>query len=245
MRVPAVMLVVLVQAGATGRSAAQGGPPLETDDPGTPGVGHVELNISVEAEREAGRTVYDAPHIDANVGVGARFQLKVEVPWRIGTARAEPARTGIGNVVVGVKWRFAEPGNLAVSTYPQVTFGSSERARADDLAEPGSVFLPVEIAWHRGPLSLGAEVGYEVGQGDSELVFGLALARTVGRFIELLGECHGAGTEFSELGMLCGTGLRWELGQAVSALAAVAVGVAGSQATRPDRRWYTGAQLRW
>jgi len=55
--VPAVVLVVLVQTAA--RAPAQGRTALETDDPGTPGAGQVELNLSVEAEHEAGRTVYD------------------------------------------------------------------------------------------------------------------------------------------------------------------------------------------
>jgi hypothetical protein len=143
------MRLVLLQTGAAMRLAAQGGPPLETDDPGTPGPGHVELNVSLEAEREGGNTVYDVPRLDANVGVGSRIQLKAEVPWRIGTAEGERGRSGIGNVVLRLKWRFAEGRSLAVSTYPQVTLGGSDHARAADLADPTAVFLPLEIGWHR------------------------------------------------------------------------------------------------
>jgi len=32
--------------------------PLETDDPETPGAGHVELDIALEAEREGGGTAF-------------------------------------------------------------------------------------------------------------------------------------------------------------------------------------------
>ena len=71
---------------------AQGGPPLETDDPGTPGAGHIELNLSIEAERERGGTLYDAPRIDANLGLGARFQLKLEVPGTLRPRRPSRRR---------------------------------------------------------------------------------------------------------------------------------------------------------
>jgi hypothetical protein len=237
---------VLVQAGAAAGSAAQGGPPLETDDPGTPGSGHVELNIAVGSERDEGATVYDAPRLDLNVGVGARFQLKAELPWRVATARAEPTRSGIGSLGLGLKWRFADREGLALSTYPQVTLGGSERARGEGLADPARLLLPVELAWYPGPLSLGAEVGYELGEGAPELVFGLAVSRTAGRSLELLGECHaGGGTEVRDLGFLCGAGFRWELRRTLSALGAFGVAVGGPAASGPDRRWYSGAQLRW
>jgi hypothetical protein len=109
-----VVVLALTCLGLSRAVEAQGGPPLETDDPGTPGPGHVELNVSAQAERDVSGTVYDAPRLDANVGVGARLQLKLEVPWRVATAPAQPTETGIGNVGVGVKWRFAEQGSVAV-----------------------------------------------------------------------------------------------------------------------------------
>jgi hypothetical protein len=246
MRVGAVILAILLQAGPASRSVAQGGPPLEADDPGTPGAGQVELNLAVGAEREQGGTVYDAPRIDANLGVGSRVQLKAEVPWRIATAPAEPEHSGIGSMILGIKWRFADRKGFAASTYPQVTFGGSDRARAEGIADPETVLLPVELAWYPGPVSLGAEIGYELGEGDPELVLGLAVSRPAGRWLELLGECRaGGGTDVGDLGFLCGAGFRWELRQTVSALGAFGVGVGGPEASRPDRRWYTGAQLRW
>lgn len=237
----------MAHAGAACALQAQGGPPLETDDPGTPGAGHLELNVSLEAERESGGTVYDLPRLDANLGVGAQVQLKIEVPWRVATTPPGPARTGLGNVVLGVKWRFAEAGNVAVSTYPQVALEGSEGARARGLADSGTgVLLPVEVAWRVGPLSLGAEVGLQHGQGETEMVYGLAVAHQALNSLELLGECHGGGdTHFTGIGLLCGAGLRWRVGQSVSVLAALAAGVAGSVERRPDHRLYTGVQLRW
>jgi hypothetical protein len=219
---------------------------LETDDPGTPGSGHLELNVALEIEREGEGTNYDAPRIDANLGIGTRLQLKAEVPLRVRTRPGEAARSDLGNLVVGLKWRFAETGTLAVSTYPQVTLQGAESARAKDLAESEAVLVPLEIAWQSEPLSINAELGYEIGRHESEMVFGLALGRRVGRRVELLGECHGsASTDLGEIGMLCGAGFRYALHHAVSALAAFTAGVFGSEEDRPDYRVYTGVQVRW
>jgi hypothetical protein len=239
-----VILMCLVLARAL---PGQGGPPLETDDPGTPGPGHVELNISVEGERQAGGSLYDAPRLDANVGVGTRMQLKFELPWRVATAPAGPTRSGVGNMLLGVKWRFAQLGTVAVSTYPSLALGGSASARAKGLADSGATLLvPIEIAWDPGPVSLDAEAGYQRGQGVTEVVYGLAVARSVRPSLELLGECHGsAKSALAEEGVLCGAGFRWALESAMSLLAAYTTAVAGSVENRPDRRLYAGAQLRW
>jgi len=239
-------LLVFLHAALPARSTAQGGPPLETDDPGTPGPGHVELNISVAAEGEEHRTFLDAPRLDAALGVGQRAQLKVEVPWRIRAGNREPAATGVGNVVMGVKWRFVERGALAVSTYPQVTVGGFERERANGLADPTGIFLPIEVAWASHPVSVNAEMGYELSQGESEVVFGLALGHQATTVLELLGECHGSGGgDFSGTGVLCGGGARWDVGPSATALLAITIGVVGSAGERADERVYTGMQLRW
>jgi hypothetical protein len=225
---------------------AQGGPPLETDDPGTPGAGHLELNVSAEAEREAGGTAYDAPRLDANLGVGTRFQLKLEVPWRVATATDQPATTGIGNVGIGVKWRFVD-GPVAVSTYPQSDLGRSDSAKDKGIAESETeLLLPVEIAWDPGPVALNVEVGYQHGAGPDQVVYGLALARLVPPSLELLGECHGSGdTDLTGQGVRCGLGFRWTLARAASVMGAFADGVAGSAEDRPDYRLFGGVQLRW
>jgi len=149
--------------------------------------------------------------------------------------------------VLGIKWRFVERDRIAVSMYPQITLEGSESAGAKGLADSGTtVLIPVEVAWRTGPLSLGAELGYQRGQGDAELVYGIALAHRARPTLEFLGECHGSGgADLTGLGLLCGAGLRWGLWQAVSVLAALSAGLAGSPEHRPDHRLYAGVQLRW
>jgi hypothetical protein len=63
---------------------------------------------------------------------------------------------------------------------------------------------------------------------------------------EILGECHGSGgVELTGAGLLCAAGLRWELREWLSLLAALGAGVAGEAERRPDGRGYAGVQLRW
>jgi len=53
----------------------QGGPPMLTDDPGTPGPGKWEDNIAFAFEHRPGETFYDTPQFDLNYGVGDHIQL--------------------------------------------------------------------------------------------------------------------------------------------------------------------------
>jgi hypothetical protein len=56
----------------------QGGPPLITDDPGTPGPGKWENNIAIAWEHRGDETSFDLPAIDLNYGVGERIQLTLQ-----------------------------------------------------------------------------------------------------------------------------------------------------------------------
>src|SRR5215207_1665483 len=101
---------------------AQGGPPLVTDDPGTPGNRHWEVNLAGTVEHTAETSLYEVPLADVNYGLGERIQLKLELPLLVESSNG--ARTGFGNPVMGVKWRFLEDSSsgLAISTYPQFEF---------------------------------------------------------------------------------------------------------------------------
>src|SRR3954454_19296239 len=92
LRIP--VLVALACAAASGPLApaaahAQGGPPLITDDPGTPGDGKWEIELSFTAEKTHRKTTYEAPLLDFNYGWGDRIQLKYEVPLLVLNEKGE------------------------------------------------------------------------------------------------------------------------------------------------------------
>ena len=63
------------------RARAQGGPPLITDDPDTPGPGYWEINVSAFVEKNRRERRLETPRLDINYGLGPRIQLKLELPW--------------------------------------------------------------------------------------------------------------------------------------------------------------------
>ena len=98
---------------------AQGGPPFRTDDPDTPGNRHWEINFGFIADRNPGTGAYQVPDFDINYGLGDRIQLKYELPISIEETRPAAAApgtpatsgtviTGLGESLLGVKWRFFE-----------------------------------------------------------------------------------------------------------------------------------------
>ena len=50
------------------------GPPLITDDPGTPGDGRWEINLPITLEQTRSQRLFEAPLFDINYGLGERTQ---------------------------------------------------------------------------------------------------------------------------------------------------------------------------
>jgi hypothetical protein len=188
MRTLACGLVLL----AAERARAQGGPPLVTDDPGTPGPGNWEVNVAVTLDRSRPASTWGTPLVDANYGWGERVQLKLEVPWAV-VSDEQGTRGGIGNPLFGVKWRFIEEAaGVAISTYPQFGFNLASSSADRGLVERETSFLlPVSAVKTFGPVALNVEAGrvFEGGSGG-EWVWGVALGHDFGHF-EALGEVFG------------------------------------------------------
>ena len=83
---------------------AQGGPPLVTDDPETPGNGHWEINLASVGAHTPGRWEIAAPDADINYGWGDHIQLKVDIPWVFANDSDQGWKSGLGSGDFGVKW---------------------------------------------------------------------------------------------------------------------------------------------
>ena len=91
--------------------AAQGGPPLRTDDPGTPGNRNREINISSTQFWSKSEREFEIPLLDINYGLGDRIQLKYEGSYLFDSDNRAPFKGTIGSSLLGVKWRFVEQSN--------------------------------------------------------------------------------------------------------------------------------------
>jgi hypothetical protein len=224
----------------------QGGPPLETDDPGTPGDGRWEINVAGTLEHSAERTLYEAPLADVNYGIGDRVQLKLEIPFLF--ERDGGSRSGLGNTLVGVKWRVLEDSTTgsALSTYPQLELRTPVLS-LDDEQDESSLLLPIELATAWAGLGINAETGYRMIRGRrGELMYGLALGFKRGATIEVLSECNGwSDLDGADSELVCQIGARQELGAHYSLLGALGTGVIGSPIERTRLHMYFGLQSRW
>ena len=71
-------LVCALAICALGAAKCADGPPMITDDPGTPGDRKWEINLAIAFEHRPGETSFDVPGIDLNYGVGEHIQLTLQ-----------------------------------------------------------------------------------------------------------------------------------------------------------------------
>jgi len=176
---------------------AQGGPPLITNDPGTPGNGKWEINIGVMQVLRSGTNVLQVPQIDLNYGLGDRIQLTYEVPFVWQSATGQPNATGWSNGFPGVKWRFFDRGDDGwnISTFPQVEIRGPTGSVKTGIADGGTrLLLPVEVSHPIGPLEVNFEAGYffplNSPHSRNERILGLAMGHTFNPKFEAIGEVY-------------------------------------------------------
>jgi hypothetical protein len=179
------------------RARGQGGPPLLTNDAGTPGPETWEINIAAMPVLSQDGHAYQVPQFDVNYGVGARLQLTLEIPYVIATAPGQPRANGWSNALPGVKWRFIDAKRgWNVSVFPQLATGGASGDVRSGIASAGTrVLLPLEIQKNVGPIELNAEVGYffpfhEAMQGHEERILGFAAGHQFTKKLEIIGEVY-------------------------------------------------------
>ena len=168
------LLLLLPVVGAT-MAHAQGGPPFITDDPGTPGDHHLEINFGWIADHNPGNAFYETPDIDVNYGWGNRIQLKYELPMAVATDPNNTTRAGLGESLFGIKWRpyeyhrGGEPKSdenllFSLGTYPQASINNPTTAVRRGIVENGpQYYLPIEATAKLGPIDFNGEVGHWFG----------------------------------------------------------------------------------
>ncbi|HEY2341932.1 MAG TPA: hypothetical protein VGH90_02830, partial [Chthoniobacteraceae bacterium] len=143
-----VATVALVLCSAS-LAHGQGGPPMITDDPGTPGNGHWENNLAITFEHRPGEWLLESPAVDLNYGLGEHIQLTLQTANVILQRSDHGPVDGLASTEAAVKWRFLdqETSGFDVSTFPRIIFNPAQSSVRRGLADPGTrVQTPVEIA---------------------------------------------------------------------------------------------------
>lgn len=230
----------------SGFAMAQGGPPMITDDPATPGNRHWEINFAYTTERSRGEVHSETPLVDINYGLGDFIQLKVEFPWLASNVAGDGRKQGLGDTNFGVKWRFIDRGErkLQVSTYPQFTFNTIKKSIRDGLVDgDADIFLPIEATQSFGALDVNVEAGFDFAEHrDNSFDYGIVLGHEFEKY-ELAVELHSSiDLKSHELDRLALIGTRYHLSPNRTLMASYGVGI-GHRAEGSPWTGYVGLQF--
>jgi hypothetical protein len=172
----------------------QGGPPMITDDPGTPGNGKWENNFAFAFEHRPGETAYDVPAIDLNYGLGDHIQLTLQTAPVLLKRSGHGFIGGIGRTEAAVKWRFIDEATSGfdMSMFPRVIFNVAQSSVRRGLAEDGTRFqIPFQAAKAFGRLHVDAEFGPRASTvGRSEWLYGIVCGFDLAKSTMLMAELH-------------------------------------------------------
>jgi hypothetical protein len=174
---------------------AQGGPPMITDDPGTPGPGKWENNVAIAFEHRSDETAYDLPAIDLNYGVGEHIQLTLQTAPVLLKRNDHGPIGGLGGTEAALKWRFLdqETSSFDMSMFPRVIFNVVQSSVRRGLAEDGTRFqIPFQAAKTFGRWHADAEFGPRASTiGRSEWLYGVVAGYDVAKPTMLMAELQG------------------------------------------------------
>ena len=182
--------------GAAQRSHA--GPPMITDDPGTPRAGVWEENIALTLTWTRHQAIWQTPVFDNNYNITDNFQLNYTLPFLIvDNDGGRGPVGGIGASSIGFKYRFLDQEKdggrgFSMSTAPAFNFNNpTHSVRRHLIADGSSAFLPIQFNKAMGKVDVFGEVGYLAVQfGPDEWSYGLGIDWHATDKCELLAEIH-------------------------------------------------------
>jgi hypothetical protein len=231
-----------------GAAFAQGGPPLVTDDPETPGDGKWEINLATIGSETFQHWDVDALDADINYGWGDHVQLKLDVPLTYAHDSGTGWKSGLGSVNAGVKWRFIDMGDehgFNLSTYPQYLSGWSGYSKRHGLATNNpEFFLPVEFSTKSGEFEFTAEAGRNfVKREPDEWEAGVIASHSCfSEDVDCLVEVHQTWVPHNSQTLL-NFGFHWKLSESLIMLGAIGRDIGADTPDQQRALFYFGFQI--
>ncbi|MDA8157540.1 MAG: hypothetical protein M0Z52_13985 [Actinomycetota bacterium] len=173
------ILIMLLSVGLLlfGQLSAWAGPPFFTDDPEPVEYHHWEVYIASQWVRDRdNNAVGTLPHFEVNYGAIPDLQIHLLAPMVYSAPEDGPAQYGLGNLELGVKYRFIHEDEKGcrpqVGIFPLVHLPTHTTPGLD---EPNAnLYLPVWIQKSWGPWTTygGGGVEYHPGTGNKSFLFG-------------------------------------------------------------------------
>jgi hypothetical protein len=224
-------------------SFAQGGPPLITNDPDTPGDGNWEINIAAIGTHADGAWELSLPDLDINYGLGERIQLSVNVGNAHAREEGSTARSGIGPVELAFRYRFLdeEKSGFSLAVQPHWARSWSQAAIRKGLApEHDELGVPVQVARHFGEATVGGELGRNfIASEPDEWQFGAFWSRDCIKGLNCLLEVNAVRADGGSTDTIVNVGARHEFNEHFVLQGSLGRQVAGE----PQTVFYLGVQL--
>ena len=146
--------------------AAVAGPPYTTDDPEPVPFHGWELYLSGTTATDGGDRSGDLPHLELNYGAAPGLQLHLVAPLGYSRPEGGTASWGLGDVELGVKYRFVEEagGRPQVGVFPLVEVPTGDAGRGLGAGHVRA-FLPVWVQKSFGAWTTYGGGGYWINPG--------------------------------------------------------------------------------
>ncbi len=124
-------------------SAAHAGPPFLTDDPESVDLHHAEVNVIAQRTDTANGRAGSVSG-EVNVGCAAETQCHVALPVTFSDLADSPSHAGLGDVELGVKYRFlgGRGDGWSAAVYPTLDLPTGDAARSLGNGRP-QLLLPL------------------------------------------------------------------------------------------------------
>ncbi len=219
-----------------------GGPPLVTDDTGTPGTNKWEINLAYTRNNTKLEEATEFS-IDANYGLGEKTQLNLVIPHTYINHDEESNISHLGDIQFATKYRFIEEfdGLLSVSTTPAIFLPTgNHRSKLD-------FFLPLEFDCNFKDIYFGSQIGYFIHrekEDENELFYGFFSEYTVLERIDVLGEFFGYVTKHTKTDApQFNVGLRYKFNEILSVMSSAGRSFEGRDSGGEDFHSYVGLRF--
>ncbi len=218
-----LLIFTLITVSTINLLAQSGGPPMITDDPGTPDIGTWEVNFAFSSDFNKSEKEFEAPLLDINYGFNERTQLKLEFPWLFTKNISDEYQNRFGDVTLGVKYRFfdEEKSGFALSIYPQITFITESDIKCEYL-------LPLQIEKSFGKVVLGMDLRYEFIESNNDVIqngflLGVGLSENMAVMSEFV--YWGNAKKFDDVEGVLNFGLKYHTSDLFSLMTSVGTGI--------------------
>jgi hypothetical protein len=192
-----VIAILLLRA-----TIAFAGPPFLTDDPVPVDYRHTELNVFSTYDDTHGGSDASFPAMELNYGGLPDTQLHIGIPYVHSRPDGGPDEQGIGDLEVGVKYRFVQESGYSpqIAVYPMAVLptGNSKEGIGN-----GKTYwrLPVWLQKSRGAWTTYGGGGYVLNPADGQKNYafgGWLLQKDLGAALTLGGEVYARGADSVE-----------------------------------------------